>query len=232
MKQAKQPEAVADFIHNMGIRSFIDPVRRALSGHLRIERLRDGERLLDLRQRRRAYRPDLRDAHRRPAGQPDRHLHSRIAGRRIGAHGLHDAHDAAKRRDERNGRLGRNGSSIWATPSWAARPAPRSATATRGPRARPRSWWRAHGSAAKTSRCTRPTAARCRHHGPADRRRILLRPSTQNRALEDLQAGHRFSPRRARDGVRLRGGDAAVAGGTEEEEGFFDRSRPGQHSAA
>ncbi|MBQ2844070.1 MAG: transglycosylase domain-containing protein [Alistipes sp.] len=26
MKQAKQPEAVADFIHNMGIRSFIDPV--------------------------------------------------------------------------------------------------------------------------------------------------------------------------------------------------------------
>ena len=26
MKQAKQPEAVADFVHNMGIRSFIDPV--------------------------------------------------------------------------------------------------------------------------------------------------------------------------------------------------------------
>ena len=26
MKQAKQPEAVADFLHNMGIRSFIDPV--------------------------------------------------------------------------------------------------------------------------------------------------------------------------------------------------------------
>jgi penicillin-binding protein 1A len=26
MKQAKQPEAVADFIHNMGVRSFIDPV--------------------------------------------------------------------------------------------------------------------------------------------------------------------------------------------------------------
>ena len=26
MKQAKQPEAVADFIHNMGIRSYIDPV--------------------------------------------------------------------------------------------------------------------------------------------------------------------------------------------------------------
>ena len=26
MKQAKQPAAVADFIHNMGIRSFIDPV--------------------------------------------------------------------------------------------------------------------------------------------------------------------------------------------------------------
>ena len=26
MKQAKQPEAVADFIHNMGILSFIDPV--------------------------------------------------------------------------------------------------------------------------------------------------------------------------------------------------------------
>ncbi|MEE1099857.1 MAG: penicillin-binding transpeptidase domain-containing protein, partial [Alistipes sp.] len=26
MKQAKQPEAVADFIHNMGIKSFIDPV--------------------------------------------------------------------------------------------------------------------------------------------------------------------------------------------------------------
>ncbi len=26
MKQAKQPEAVADFIHNMGIRSFVDPV--------------------------------------------------------------------------------------------------------------------------------------------------------------------------------------------------------------
>ncbi len=28
MKQAKQPAAVADFIHNMGIRSYIDPVRR------------------------------------------------------------------------------------------------------------------------------------------------------------------------------------------------------------
>ncbi|MGN0092262.1 MAG: penicillin-binding transpeptidase domain-containing protein, partial [Alistipes sp.] len=26
MKQAKQPEAVADFIHNMGVRSYIDPV--------------------------------------------------------------------------------------------------------------------------------------------------------------------------------------------------------------
>ena len=26
MKQAKQPQAVADFIHNMGIRSYIDPV--------------------------------------------------------------------------------------------------------------------------------------------------------------------------------------------------------------
>ncbi len=26
MKQAKQPQAVADFIHNMGIHSYIDPV--------------------------------------------------------------------------------------------------------------------------------------------------------------------------------------------------------------
>ncbi|MFQ7503538.1 MAG: hypothetical protein ACLRMJ_11375 [Alistipes finegoldii] len=31
MKQAKQPAAVADFIHNMGIRSYIDPVPRWLS---------------------------------------------------------------------------------------------------------------------------------------------------------------------------------------------------------
>ena len=31
MKQAKQPEAVADFIHNMGIRSYIDPCRHSAS---------------------------------------------------------------------------------------------------------------------------------------------------------------------------------------------------------
>ena len=99
MKQAKQPAAVADFIHNMGIRSFIDPVPRLVG----VERLRAGERLLDLRQRGRAHRPDLRDAHRGQAGQPHRQLHSPVAGRRERTHGLHDAHHAARRGQFRNG---------------------------------------------------------------------------------------------------------------------------------
>ena len=181
---------------------------RALSGHLRIERLRDGERLLDLRQRRRAYRPDLRNAHRRPAGQPDRHLHSRIAGRRIGAHGLHDAHDAAKRRDERNGRPAemavRSGRRPVGRQDRHLAAQPRRVVHVRGPEA----------GGGRMGRRRRPVGApdlrrRGQHHGPADRGRILL-DRLQESGARHLQAGP-VPPPRPRDGVRLRGGDAAVA---------------------
>ena len=66
----------------------------AVSGNLRIERLRTDERLHHLRKRRRTYRPDLRHPHRRPAGEPYFDLRAAVAGCHLGTNRLYDAHDA------------------------------------------------------------------------------------------------------------------------------------------
>ena len=45
MKQARQPQAVADFIDKFGIRSYIDPVYALLSGDFRLLAVRAGRGL-------------------------------------------------------------------------------------------------------------------------------------------------------------------------------------------
>ncbi len=97
MKQAKQPAAVADFIHNMGIRSYIDPVPALCVGSSESNVFELTSAFSTFVNQGRAQRPDLRDADRGPAGQPHRQLHPPVAGCRQRAYGLHDAHDAAER---------------------------------------------------------------------------------------------------------------------------------------
>ena len=51
------------------------PRAGTLLGHLGVERIRTGERILDFRKSRRAQRCHVRHPHRRPAGQCHRHIH-------------------------------------------------------------------------------------------------------------------------------------------------------------
>ncbi len=104
MKQAKQPAAVADFIHNMGIRSYIDPVPALALGSSESNVYELVSAFSTFANEGVHTDADLRDAHRGPAGQRDRQLHTPVAGRRQRAHGLHDADDAAGRGDVGYGR--------------------------------------------------------------------------------------------------------------------------------
>ena len=104
MKQAKQPAAVADFIHNMGIRSFIDPVPALCLGSSESNVFELTSAFSTFANEGGAHRPDLRDADRGPAGQCDLDLHPAVAGCRERADGLHDADHASGCGELRYGR--------------------------------------------------------------------------------------------------------------------------------
>ena len=80
------------------------PRSGVVSRYFRVQRLRGGERFLDLCQPGGPYRCYFRHAYRGQAGQCHRFVHPAVAGRSERAHGLHDALHVAGRCQGRYGR--------------------------------------------------------------------------------------------------------------------------------